>query len=180
MKHSRTTLTAFSLVEVTLALGVAGFCLIAVMGLIPVGVKTNQAAIQQTTANGILSAVVSDIRSVGKGAIGPGNSSKQFKVIFGNPRNPNVQTQFLYFSNAGSTNSGDMKPDHPDDQTVFWVMIEYMPDPTGTGTGANIKTATLLHVKVAWPYAGIRPPTDGPTPAGFVETFLSLDREERQ
>jgi type II secretory pathway pseudopilin PulG len=165
--------SGFSLIEVTLALGVAGFCLIAIMGLLPVGLKTNQAAIQQTTANGILSAVVSDIRSVGKGAIGPGNSSKQFKVIFGNPRNPNVQTQFLYFSNAGSTNSGDMKPDHADGETVFWVLIEYMPDPTGTGA----RTATLLHVKVAWPYAGIQPPTNGPTPAGFVETFQALDRD---
>ena len=40
--------TAFSLVEVTLALGIAAFCLIAVFGLMPVGVQTNRNAISQT------------------------------------------------------------------------------------------------------------------------------------
>jgi hypothetical protein len=177
MKHSRIALTAFSLVEVTLALGVAGFCLIAVMGLLPIGLKTNQAATQQTTANAILSAVVADIRTVPL-VQGPGNSqgnaSKQFRIIFGNPHNPNEPPQFLYFSNVGSTNSTNLKPNLPDADTVFWVMIQYMPNPTGGGE----RSATLLHVKVAWPYAGVTPPTPGPIPAGFVETYLSLDRNQ--
>ena len=43
-------LRAFSLVEVTLALGVAAFCLIAVFGLMPVGVQTNRNATSQTGA----------------------------------------------------------------------------------------------------------------------------------
>src|SRR4029077_1448246 len=59
---------AFSLVEVTLALGVAAFCLIAVFGLVPVGVQTNRNATSQTTATNILSSVVSDIRASPKGS----------------------------------------------------------------------------------------------------------------
>ena len=46
--------SAFSLVEVTLALGVAAFCLIAVFGLIPVGVQTNRNATSQTAATNIV------------------------------------------------------------------------------------------------------------------------------
>ena len=54
---------AFSLVELTLAIGIAAFCLIAVFGLMPVGVQTNRNATSQTAATNILSSVVSDIRA---------------------------------------------------------------------------------------------------------------------
>jgi len=63
MKRSIIYQAAFSLVELTLALGVAAFCLIAVLGLVPVGVQTNRNATSQTTATNILSSVVSDMRA---------------------------------------------------------------------------------------------------------------------
>ena len=63
MKFKLRRLHAFSLVEVTLALGIAAFCLIAVFGLVPVGVQTNRNATSQTAATNILSSVVSDIRA---------------------------------------------------------------------------------------------------------------------
>ena len=48
---------AFSLVEVTLALGVAAFCLIAVFGLLPVGVNSDQTSIQQTAAASLATSI---------------------------------------------------------------------------------------------------------------------------
>ena len=57
---------AFSLVEVTLALGIAAFCLIAVFGLMPVGVQTNRNATSQTAATDIIAAIVSDLRATPK------------------------------------------------------------------------------------------------------------------
>ncbi len=54
---------AFSLVEVALALGVASFCLISVIGLIPVGVNTGQIASDQTIAGSILTEVLTDLRA---------------------------------------------------------------------------------------------------------------------
>src|SRR5437667_8594329 len=63
MKRSRAKTTAFSLVEVTLALGVAAFCLIAVLGLLPTSLKTQQSSIQQTTANQIISTIFSFLRA---------------------------------------------------------------------------------------------------------------------
>src|SRR5437870_13907184 len=54
---------AFSLVEVTLALGVAAFCLLAVFGLMPVGVQTNRNSTSQTTAANIAALAVADLRA---------------------------------------------------------------------------------------------------------------------
>lgn len=152
---------AFSLVEVTLALGVAGFCLIAVMGLLPVGVQTQRAAVQQTTANNILSAVVSDIRTVPIVSNDPGNSSKQYKLFFPGKNQP----EFLYFSNEGSTGQ---KANQSSSNTTFYATISSIDPPVGAGS----RTATLIDIKVSWPYNG----NTSSTPAGFVETFVSLDR----
>ena len=51
-------MNAFSLVEVTLALGIAAFCLLAIFGLLPVGIKSQQNAIGQTVAAGIATGIV--------------------------------------------------------------------------------------------------------------------------
>src|SRR5437667_9070298 len=57
---------AFSLVELTLALGVAAFCLLAVFGLMPIGVQTNRNATSQTRATNIMAAVMADLRAMPK------------------------------------------------------------------------------------------------------------------
>ena len=85
---------AFSLVEVTLALGIAAFCLIAVFGLVPVGVQTNRNATSQTAATSIVAAVVADLR-----ATPTANSiSSQFGITFGT-------NATLYFDGAGQAST---------------------------------------------------------------------------
>jgi uncharacterized protein (TIGR02598 family) len=69
---------AFSLVEVTLALGVAAFCLLAVLGLLPVGVQTNRNASSQTIASNIIATVVSDLRTTPAVAM----TSPEFAITF--------------------------------------------------------------------------------------------------
>ena len=66
MKSWNYRTAAFSLVEVTLALGVAAFCMIAVFGLLPVGVQTNQRATSQTSATSIMANVIADLRAKAK------------------------------------------------------------------------------------------------------------------
>src|SRR5258707_5615695 len=63
MKRSTSVAAAFSLVEVTLAIGIAAFCLIAVFGLVPVAVLTNRNATSQTAAANIMAAVVANLRA---------------------------------------------------------------------------------------------------------------------
>src|SRR5437016_10444445 len=81
---------AFSLVEVTLAIGVAAFCLLAVFGLMPVGVQTNRNATSQTAATNILAAVVADLRATPTANA----ASSQFGITFGTDAT-------LYFDSAG-------------------------------------------------------------------------------
>jgi uncharacterized protein (TIGR02598 family) len=94
-------IASFSLVEVTLALGIAAFCLIAVFGLIPVGIQTNRNTTSQADATNILVSVVSDLRATSKTG---NNPSPQFGIIFGTNKT-------LYFNGTGqfttslSTNS---------------------------------------------------------------------------
>src|SRR5438876_4585783 len=56
----------FSLVEVTLALGIAAFCLLAVFGLMPIGVQTNRNTTSQSAAANIIAAVVADLRAASR------------------------------------------------------------------------------------------------------------------
>src|SRR5439155_2083771 len=69
---------AFSLVEITLALGVAAFALLAIFGLLPTSLKIQQASIQQTTANTIASQIVADLSAALR--LPPGLQSKQFNL----------------------------------------------------------------------------------------------------
>src|ERR1700674_3846005 len=80
----------FSLVEVTLALGVAAFCLIALFGLLPLGVQTNQSSISQTAAASVLSSVVADLRATPKTSL----TSPQYDITFGTAK-------LLYFDGEG-------------------------------------------------------------------------------
>src|SRR6476661_1345695 len=85
---------AFSLIEVTLAIGIAAFCLIAVMGIIPVGVQTNRNATSQTAATNVMAAVISDLRAT------PATCTKslQFGIQFGTQA-----ATTLYFDSQGQS-----------------------------------------------------------------------------
>lgn len=84
----RASYCGFSLVEVTLALGVAAFCLITVFGLIPVGVQTNRNATSQTAATNIIASVIADMRAT------TSSISPQYGITFGSAKT-------LYFDGAG-------------------------------------------------------------------------------
>jgi uncharacterized protein (TIGR02598 family) len=119
--------TAFSLVEVTLALGVAAFCLIAVFGLMPVGVQINRNATSQTAATNIMAAVVTDLRATPRTA----TITTQYAITFGTPKT-------LYFDGAGqaATSLGA--------DSRYRVNVTFPSSPTGLA---------YADVKVTWPAA---------------------------
>jgi uncharacterized protein (TIGR02598 family) len=170
MKEKFYRASAFSLVEVTLALGVAAFALVAVLGLLPAGIQTNQASIQQTTANAILSQVITDMRSAPRFPPGLGVATKQFTHPFPNaPSQKN--TVPLYFHNDGSPSGPASDATTADADTTFYATVTFL-----SGTGG--RAATLYDVKVAWPYAasGNGNGNNGtPVPRGYVETVVALD-----
>jgi uncharacterized protein (TIGR02598 family) len=138
---------AFSLVEIVLALGVAGFCLIAILGLMPVGVQTNRNATSQTAATNIMAAIVADLRTTPAAA----TTSPQFAITFGTDKT-------LYFDPSGQA-STSLSPD-----SRYRLNITWNSAPTG------LQYAVL---KVTWP-ASVDPATA--TPSGSVKIFAAFDR----
>jgi len=147
---------AFSLVELTLALGVSAFCLIAICGLLPVGIKSHQTAIEQTAANGILSAVAADLRATPQQV----SASQQFSVaIPANPVTSATSATALYFTSEGKS-STSLTPD-----SRYLLTITFLPN------GSHLRTATLAKLQVSWP--ATMPPDHA---SGSAQTFLAVDR----
>ena len=118
--------SAFSLIELTLALGIAAFCLLAVMGLIPIAVQTNRNATSQTAANGIIASVIADMRAT------TSSTSPQYGITFGTAKT-------LYFDGAGqfTTSLGA--------NSRYRVSITFPSSPSGL---------SYADVKATWPAAG--------------------------
>src|SRR5438552_15394576 len=89
-KSALHSIGAFSLVEVTLALGIGALCLITVFALVPVAVLTNRNATSQTATANIMTAVVADLRATPAAS----STSSQFAITFGTCKK-------LYFNTEG-------------------------------------------------------------------------------
>lgn len=63
MKKIAHSTGAFSLIEVAIALGVAAFALVAILGVIPIGLNSNKASIEQTAAAALAVSVVADLQA---------------------------------------------------------------------------------------------------------------------
>jgi len=104
MSTSRNFRTAFSLIEVTLALGIAAFCLLTVFGLLPIGLTSSQNSAEETVVAGIATAISADFHGVTVlSSTGATTSRFQFylpqadRISYVNP-----STQVLYFGGDGS------------------------------------------------------------------------------
>ena len=147
--------SGFSLVEVTLALGIAAFCLLAVFALIPVAALTSRNATSQTSATNIISAVVADLRATPKA---PVQTSTQFGISF----NTNAR---LYFDGTGQFTTS-LSTNSRYQLNVTWNSM----DPAaGCSTGSS--GMPCADFKVTWPAAA--------TPAnasGSTQMLVAFDR----
>jgi hypothetical protein len=164
MKRCPCKTPAFSLVEVTFALGICAFCLIAIFGLLPVGLKSNQMAMEQTAANDLISMVAADLRATPPTSP-PGGAActQQFGIPI--PANPvaasGVPDPFaLYF-----TSSGQCLQNASDAAARYRLTLRFLPN----GTAA--RGATFVTLQVSWP-----PSVDPSQAVGSCQTFLALDR----
>ena len=154
---------AFSLVELTLALGIAAFCLIAVFGLMPVGVQTNRNAASQTRATNIIAALTTDLRATPKTAGTWTGTSSQFCIPLGT-------STTLYFDSEGRCSNDLAGSTSP--CGVTWspaLQTRYRVNMTFPSTG----NLTYAQLKVTWP-AAVDPSTT--VPSGSVEMFAAFDR----
>jgi type II secretory pathway pseudopilin PulG len=173
MEPPRRLTAGFSLVEVALALGVAALCLLVLMGLLPIGIRTQQSSTQQTTANQIISAIYAvlsaDVR------LPPGQANK----VCPDPPDPNIPCNWgnlhghwklvaapdtMYFTNGGAQ-TGNLNGNPPGD-AVFRAKITYRLPPS--------ETTSLADIAISWPAAV--DPANGGVPAGSVMTTITVNR----
>jgi uncharacterized protein (TIGR02598 family) len=148
--------TSFSLVEVTIALGVAAICLIGIFGLLPIGLQTDQNATEQSRALGISSVVIADLRATpGSGS----GTSPQLGISIPAPSTTSVSAAPLYFNSEGQSSTSLTS------ESRYRVSIMFPANSTGG------RVATWVNLKITWP-AGASP-TDA---TGALETFTALDR----
>lgn len=155
---------AFSLVEVTIALGIASFCLLVAFGLLPIGMATNRDSIEQTTAASLSSSIVADLRSTPFGMTNS-TSSPRYGVVF-----PAVgsgsQVTSLFLTPDGSTNSPTGSTGSP----LFRATITVATPATG-------RAASTGRVWVTWPAMADQNTNALPSHySGSFITVVGLDR----
>jgi len=84
--HSHTN-KGFSLVEVTIALGIAAFCLLTIFALLPTGMNTNRSSVDETIGANLASAIATDLRGAPSGS-----NSLTYNI---NPAAVGTSTNFL-------------------------------------------------------------------------------------
>jgi type II secretory pathway pseudopilin PulG len=169
MKLSWRVTAGFSLVEIVIALGVAAFCLIALAGMLPIGIKAQRASANQTKANAVMSQIIDDFRA--KMRLPPGLQSKSQEGTAGlglhGQWGVRATPDTLFF-----TNEGIQTPPHSaytgtpaaPPGAVFRASVIYLYPPTATTSTAEIV--------ISWPAAQ----TDLTKVEGSIETFTAINR----
>lgn len=166
----------FTLVEVTLALGIAVFALVVMFGLLNVGVASSTASFEQTVATGILSSVAADLRSAPRITVAPaaGDSTS-------NPKSLVYKLELPPAVAAGATPTFSAVP-----AIVYLDASGQIPD-TNTPAPRRYRLSvwtrpgvdrqpTLARVLVSWPATADPAATTGAKVAGSVEALIALDR----
>ena len=143
---------AFSLVEVTIALGIAAFCLVVMLGLLPAGLNANRSGLEQTAATGLAAAVAADLRT--SSAQGP---------RFAFDSSTSLQTRFVFDDGTTSTNAAGSGSS----PSRYRVTIQ-----RGAAVGLS---AVPVRIFVSWPALADPLPAQWPTKySGSVEIVTAL------
>ena len=158
---------AFSLVEATIALGIAVFCLVVIFGLLSVGVNMSSVSIEQTTATNLLAGIASDIRTAPKPLPTDGTTVYHIKIPANAP--------------PAASPLRDVRPDAaPLDLTSKYLDACGRPVETanqaryqlgGWMRAGNGRDATIACLRLTWPASAA--PSNS---AGRVETLVALER----
>jgi uncharacterized protein (TIGR02598 family) len=144
--------SGFTLVEIVIALGVAAFCLVAMLGLIPTGLKSVRNSVTDTAATEALAAVAADLRDIQPGS----NASPNYNIALPTALGLTNSTNFFLTQAAALTTSNDLS-------AQFGVIT----------TLSNSTTfLTTARIQIYWP--AIAPVTNA---QGTVETVISFNRD---
>ena len=139
----------FSLVEVVIAVGIAAFCLVVMLGLIPTGLNTNKDSSGETAAANIVRNIFSDLRATAK----TNTTTSLYGITFPSGASPAISTN--YWDDAGATNSSNS------------ILTKYMSTVTVISNSPTL-TVSLL---ITWPHTALTN-----TAPGRYEVMTAIDR----
>jgi len=181
---------AFSLVEVTLALGIMAFCLVAIFGLLPTGLNTSRDAIAQTAAANIAAAIAADLRQTPAAtAATPTQQSPRFLIavppgsaLYTSATTPRAKCT-LFFTEEGAVatsnpavNTQTANAD-PTQNPRYRAYLEFNRQGVSVLRASTDRAATTVRILVTWP--ALADPTGGIAPKNMnssFETMIALDR----
>jgi uncharacterized protein (TIGR02598 family) len=159
--------SGFTLIEVTLAMGVASFAMLAIFGLLPVGLSSNQTSIQQTQAINIATAIVADMTQVPSASAIAASSgtlnaiSSQYGINVNVPPSTSSTSTSFYVDGSGVRQSSAAA-------ARYHVSLTLTAMPALTGTTPS-RQSTNGMLTLAWPAAAVKP-------LNQVSVFVALDR----
>ncbi len=156
MRNPRTSRAGFSLIEVTIAMGITVFALITILALIPTGLGANRASTQLTAATNVLTGIFADLRQTPTAAaIASSSSALNAKSpIYGIDVTQASSTVYLDASGALQNSATNAR---------YKVTVALTPPTTGQ------RTATSGTITITWPATSA-------SGAGSTSSFIALDR----
>ena len=159
--------SAFSLVEVTLALGIAAFGLVSIFGLLPASLGTSQTSVQQTSSVNVLAGIAADLRQAPTANQILSGSAAGSILTAASPR---------YGVNVANTTGAPAKitPFYLDEggNSAALSAARYQVNITINPANPSLpRAATTGIIQISWPAAATPPNV-----AGSLTTFVALDR----
>ena len=165
MKKRTKIIAGFSLVEVALAMGVAAFCLLTLMALLPVAVQRYHDADAQSAMVNMATMVARDLEATPSSGTSP-------RFGFTIPASGSTMGPYTIYVDASGNASGTAPGASPNSSSLYRVSVYFTPPTT-----AGQRTATAARIWVTFPaQADSSPGTDAKNYADMFETTIYLNR----
>jgi uncharacterized protein (TIGR02598 family) len=165
MKKSFRLKRGFSLVEVAVALSIASFCMVTLMGLIPVGLHKYQQADNQSVMANLTTSVAQDLQSTTVSNSTATSPRFQFNIPAPGPSTAMPLPQNAYVDASGTPRT------NLSNNSIYRISVAFFPP------AAGLKNATLARIMVTFPAQADANPGIWPTKySSMFETTVALNR----
>ena len=165
MKKSFKLKRGFSLVEVAVALSIASFTMVTLVGLIPLGLHNYQQADNRSVMVNLTTSVTQDLEST-MVSNAPTKSPLFSFLIPPSGGSTDVSPQTVYVNASGKVTTGPTDP-----SSIYRLSVAFFPPP------GNFKKATVARILVTFPARADVNPGIWPTNySSMFETMVSLNR----
>jgi len=161
----------FSLVEVALAMGIASFCLVTLMALLPVGIQSYQQADNQSAMVNLATMVVRDLQATPTGTGTQTSPRFGFQVPAAGGGATSSASPITIYVDASGIASGMAPGSAPNASSIYRISVFFTPP------GAGLRMATTARIWITFPANA--DPSPGTAPTNYTtmfETTISLNR----